>query len=85
MTKPKSKRESAKGKYNLYGDDWEDSVDFAIKSFEDLPHRLFGVNQHMIINYELKEALRQRQHNLADKDGNSGKMQRNVLPDTYDD
>lgn len=58
MTKPKSKRESAKGKYNLYGDDWEDSVDFAIKSFEDLPHRLFGVNQHMIINYELKEALR---------------------------
>ncbi|KAK3186329.1 Mitochondrial translocator assembly and maintenance protein 41 [Lecanicillium sp. MT-2017a] len=54
----KPKRESARGKYNLYGDDWEDSVDFAIKSFEDLPHRLFGVNQHMIINYELKEALR---------------------------
>ncbi|EQL03823.1 MMP37-like protein [Ophiocordyceps sinensis CO18] len=38
--------------------DWEDPVDFAIKSFEDLPHRLFGINQHMIINYELKEALR---------------------------
>ncbi|KAJ3496152.1 hypothetical protein NLG97_g2870 [Lecanicillium saksenae] len=54
----KREKESAKGKYNLYGDDWEDSVDFAIKSFEDLPHRLFGVNQHMIINYELKEALR---------------------------
>ncbi|KAJ2977378.1 hypothetical protein NQ176_g4402 [Zarea fungicola] len=54
----KAKKESAKGKYNLYGDDWEDSVDFAIQSFEDLPHRLFGVNQHMIINYELKEALR---------------------------
>lgn len=54
----KPKRESAGGKYNLYGDDWEDSVDFTIKSFEDLPHRLFGVNQHMIINYELKEALR---------------------------
>ncbi|KAG8417550.1 Mitochondrial translocator assembly and maintenance protein 41 [Metarhizium acridum] len=52
------KKESARGKFNLYGDDWEDSVDFAIKSFEDLPHRLFGVNQHMIINYELKEALR---------------------------
>lgn len=29
-----------------------------IESFEDLPHRLFGANQHMIINYELKEALR---------------------------
>ncbi|KHN98411.1 MMP37-like protein [Metarhizium album ARSEF 1941] len=52
------KKESAGGRFNLYGDDWEDSVDFAIKSFEDLPHRLFGVNQHMIINYELKEALR---------------------------
>lgn len=53
-----SKRESAGGKFNLYGDDWEDTVDFAIKSFDDLPHRLFGANQHMIINYELKEALR---------------------------
>lgn len=57
-TKSSSKRESAGGKYNLYGDEWEDTVDFAIKSFDDLPHRLFGVNQHMIINYELKEALR---------------------------
>ncbi|KAG5930316.1 hypothetical protein E4U42_002240 [Claviceps africana] len=55
---PSRKKESAGGKFNLYGDDWEESVDFAIKSFEDLPHRLFGVNQHMIINYELKEALR---------------------------
>ena len=52
------RRESAGGKFNLYGGDWEDSVDFAIQSFEDLPHRLFGVNQHMIINYELKESLR---------------------------
>ncbi|CAM1503218.1 Fc.00g079940.m01.CDS01 [Cosmosporella sp. VM-42] len=43
---------------SVYSNDWEDSVDFAIKSFEDLPHRLFGANQHMIINYELKEALR---------------------------
>lgn len=57
-TSSNKKRESAGGKFNLYGGDWEDSVDFAIQSFEDLPHRLFGVNQHMIINYELKEALR---------------------------
>ncbi|KAL3965541.1 hypothetical protein ACCO45_002545 [Purpureocillium lilacinum] len=57
-TSSPKRKESAGGKFNLYGDDWEDSVDFAIKSFEDLPHRLFGVNQHMIINYELKEALR---------------------------
>lgn len=33
-------------------------MDHAIQSFDDLPHRLFGANQHMIINYELKEALR---------------------------
>lgn len=51
-------RESARGKFNLYGDEWEDTVDFKIKSFDELPHRLFGANQHMIINYELKEALR---------------------------
>ncbi|KFA78702.1 hypothetical protein S40288_01600 [Stachybotrys chartarum IBT 40288] len=53
-----SRRESAGGKYNLYGDDWEDTVDFTIKTFAELPHELFGVNQHMLINYELKEALR---------------------------
>src|SRR5687768_6896935 len=53
-----SQKESAGGKFNLYGDDWEDTADYAIKSFDDLPHRLFGANQHMIINYELKEALR---------------------------
>ncbi|KAH6605431.1 hypothetical protein Trco_007138 [Trichoderma cornu-damae] len=52
------RKESAGGKFNLYGDEWEDTVDFAIQSFDELPHRLFGVNQHMIINYELKEALR---------------------------
>lgn len=53
-----SSKSSHKGKFNLYGDEWEDTVDFQIQSFDDLPHRLFGVNQHMIINYELKEALR---------------------------
>ncbi|RDA83691.1 hypothetical protein CP532_0046 [Ophiocordyceps camponoti-leonardi (nom. inval.)] len=43
---------------DLYDADWEDSTDSAIRSFDDLPHRLFGINQHMIINHELKEALR---------------------------
>lgn len=52
------KRETAKGKYNLYGDNWEDTADFAIKSFSDLPHEMFGHNQHMLINYDLKEAMR---------------------------
>ncbi|KAJ3504140.1 hypothetical protein NM208_g16380 [Fusarium decemcellulare] len=44
-------------KINVFSSDWED-LDTSIKSFDDLPHRLFGANQHMIINYELKEALR---------------------------
>ncbi|PON23283.1 hypothetical protein TGAM01_v207810 [Trichoderma gamsii] len=57
-TSSSRKKESAGGKFNLYGDEWEDTVDFAIQGFDELPHRLFGVNQHMIINYELKEALR---------------------------
>ncbi|KAF4123079.1 mitochondrial translocator assembly and maintenance protein 41 [Geosmithia morbida] len=58
LHRSQTKRESASGRFNLYGDDWEDSADFTIKSFDDLPHRLFGSNQHMIINYELKEAMR---------------------------
>ncbi|RDA96284.1 hypothetical protein CP533_1649 [Ophiocordyceps camponoti-saundersi (nom. inval.)] len=43
---------------DLYDATWEDSTDLVIRSFDDLPHRLFGINQHMIINHELKEALR---------------------------
>ncbi|KAF7561930.1 hypothetical protein G7046_g2217 [Stylonectria norvegica] len=50
--------ESSASSTNLYGDDWETEPDSGIQSFDDLPHRLFGANQHMIINYELKEALR---------------------------
>ncbi|KAM0542110.1 hypothetical protein ACHAPJ_012935 [Fusarium lateritium] len=45
------------GKLNIFSSEWED-LDTSIKSFDDLPHRLFGANQHMIINFELKEALR---------------------------
>ncbi|KAF5019399.1 hypothetical protein F66182_8599 [Fusarium sp. NRRL 66182] len=45
------------GKLNIFSSEWED-LDTSITSFDDLPHRLFGANQHMIINYELKEALR---------------------------
>ncbi|KAH7146319.1 mitochondrial import protein MMP37 [Dactylonectria macrodidyma] len=43
---------------NPFSDDWENTTDNSIHSFDDLPHRLFGANQHMIINSELKEALR---------------------------
>ncbi|KAI5868333.1 mitochondrial matrix Mmp37 [Durotheca rogersii] len=41
------------------GFDWEDQPNFQIKKFTELPYTNFGVNQHMIINQELKEALRQ--------------------------
>lgn len=40
-------------------DGWEDFPDYNISAFSQLPHRHFGFNQHMIINEEFKEALRQ--------------------------
>ncbi|KAB8074990.1 mitochondrial matrix Mmp37-domain-containing protein [Aspergillus leporis] len=39
--------------------DWEDNANLAINAFSELPSKDFGVNQHMIINQEFKEALRQ--------------------------
>ncbi|GAM35363.1 hypothetical protein TCE0_017f03642 [Talaromyces pinophilus] len=39
--------------------DWEDNPDLSISKFSELPSKNFGVNQHMIINEEFKEALRQ--------------------------
>ncbi|KAI9677309.1 MAG: Mitochondrial translocator assembly and maintenance protein 41 [Trizodia sp. TS-e1964] len=39
--------------------DWEENPDYGISKFSQLPHTNFGVNQHMLINDELKEALRQ--------------------------
>jgi translocator assembly and maintenance protein 41 len=38
---------------------WEDDPDWNITAFSQLPHRTFGFNQHMKINEEFKEALRQ--------------------------
>jgi mitochondrial translocator assembly and maintenance protein 41 len=43
---------------SLWGDDWEAKDDVHIKRFDELPHVNFGVNQHMIINNDLKEVLR---------------------------
>lgn len=40
-------------------DEWEHNPDLNIKKFSELPGENFGVNQHMIINDEFKEALRQ--------------------------
>jgi mitochondrial translocator assembly and maintenance protein 41 len=39
--------------------DWEENPNYDIHHFSELPHSDFGVNQHMVINAEFKEALRQ--------------------------
>ncbi|KAK5088706.1 Mitochondrial translocator assembly and maintenance protein 41 [Lithohypha guttulata] len=39
--------------------DWDTNPDLSISEFSELPSRNFGVNQHIIINEEFKEALRQ--------------------------
>ncbi|TQS38182.1 hypothetical protein Golomagni_01319 [Golovinomyces magnicellulatus] len=39
--------------------DWEETPNFSISQFSELPHTNFGINQHITINNELKEALRQ--------------------------
>ncbi|KAI0469476.1 mitochondrial matrix Mmp37 [Xylaria cf. heliscus] len=38
--------------------DWEEEPNFDIEKFTQLPYENFGVNQHMIIDREFKEALR---------------------------
>ncbi|CAF9932131.1 Phosphatidate cytidylyltransferase, mitochondrial [Imshaugia aleurites] len=39
--------------------DWDENPDYNIQAFKDLPSANFGVNQHIVINDEFKEALRQ--------------------------
>ncbi|KAG8528217.1 uncharacterized protein KY384_007134 [Bacidia gigantensis] len=39
--------------------DWDENPDYNISAFADLPSSNFGVNQHIVINQEFKEALRQ--------------------------
>ncbi|KAI9719727.1 MAG: hypothetical protein M1812_003215 [Candelaria pacifica] len=39
--------------------DWDEDPNLNIDAFSQLPHSNFGVNQHMVINDEFKEALRQ--------------------------
>ncbi|KAI1334456.1 mitochondrial matrix Mmp37-domain-containing protein [Xylariaceae sp. FL0016] len=39
--------------------DWEEKPNFDIEKFTELPYANFGVNQHMIIDREFKECLRQ--------------------------
>ncbi|KAK7927359.1 Mitochondrial translocator assembly and maintenance protein 41 [Apiospora marii] len=39
--------------------DWEEDGNFDIEKFTDLPYTNFGVNQHIVIEKEFKECLRQ--------------------------
>ena len=39
--------------------DWDENPDYNVQAFKDLPSANFGVNQHILINDEFKEALRQ--------------------------
>ncbi|KAI9823980.1 MAG: Phosphatidate cytidylyltransferase, mitochondrial [Phylliscum demangeonii] len=39
--------------------DWDENPDLNISAFSQLPHNNFGVNQHMLIDHEFKETLRQ--------------------------
>ena len=39
--------------------DWDENLDLSISAFSQLPSYNFGVNQHMVINNQFKEALRQ--------------------------
>ncbi|KAK4504133.1 hypothetical protein PRZ48_005048 [Zasmidium cellare] len=38
---------------------WEENADYNVQRFADLPHRFFGYNQHIKINEDFKESLRQ--------------------------
>ncbi|KAJ5937698.1 Phosphatidate cytidylyltransferase [Penicillium verhagenii] len=44
---------------SLSDTDWDENPNLQISNFSELPSKDFGVNQHMIINQEFKEALRQ--------------------------
>ncbi|RKF81540.1 Phosphatidate cytidylyltransferase, mitochondrial [Golovinomyces cichoracearum] len=54
-----SKNKASASKRTDTTTDWEETPNFSISQFSELPHTNFGINQHIIINNELKEALRQ--------------------------
>lgn len=64
-TRPRSRwlaSQSSNPKTDLQNDvpeSWEDNPNFRISKFSELPHTNFGINQHMLINEEFKESLRQ--------------------------
>lgn len=50
--------DSSNSSFDDIGHDWEDHPHSSIKNFSELPFSNFGVNQHIKINDEFKEALR---------------------------
>ncbi len=54
-----SPSQKASKRSNDLAPDWDENPDFNIQAFADLPSSNFGVNQHILINNEFKEALRQ--------------------------
>ncbi|PSR80960.1 mitochondrial matrix Mmp37-domain-containing protein [Coniella lustricola] len=53
-----SSSDSSSSSLDDIGHDWEDHPHSSIKNFSELPFSNFGVNQHIKINDEFKEALR---------------------------
>ncbi|KAJ0424799.1 mitochondrial matrix Mmp37-domain-containing protein [Aspergillus carlsbadensis] len=58
LLSPPSASFSTSSKVSDQGD-WDANPNLAISQFSELPSKDFGINQHMIINQEFKEALRQ--------------------------
>lgn len=59
ISKTSSGGASKSDSLSLDAADWDQNPDLSISKFSELPMKNFGVNQHMIINEEFKEALRQ--------------------------
>ncbi|KXL48775.1 MAG: hypothetical protein FE78DRAFT_28830 [Acidomyces sp. 'richmondensis'] len=56
--KPRQQREDDVSNFSL-PPGWEDDPNYHITAFSQLPHRFFGYNQHIRVNEDFKEALRQ--------------------------
>jgi len=57
--RPSSDGSSKSASSSLDPNEWEHNPDLSISEFSELPSKNFGVNQHIVINEEFKEALRQ--------------------------
>lgn len=60
VTKSEASSSSANSSFqDIAHHDWEEDTNLNVSDFSELPHSNFGVNQHIAINDEFKEALRQ--------------------------